>query len=159
VAGYGTDEGFNAWLSTSGLELPVDAPAVAALRERGSVYIDATYGPRFIGTPTTVEQEREWPRTGAEAFGTTIASDAIPSRVVIASYHAAYIEATNPGALTTSINTSAQVKRERVEGAVEVEYFDPPSTDGVTGFVNSTIEGLLYPLLGPVDAFPMVMVV
>lgn len=161
MAGYGDDAGFTTWLAANGLTLPDDSPTEAVLRERGSVYIDATYGPRFTGTPTDPDQEREWPRTDAYIYGDTlIADDVIPNRVVTASYHAAYISATNPGALSVGYNTNALVKRERVEGAVEVEYFESgASASGTVGYINPMIEGLLAPLLVPVDAFPMVMVV
>lgn len=51
MAGYGTDAGLADWLAGQGLALPDGAPAPAALRQRGSDYVDGTYGPRFVGQP------------------------------------------------------------------------------------------------------------
>lgn len=85
MAGYGDDSAFNAWLVENGYPLPADAPSPAVLRQRGSDYLDVTYGPRFVGTPTDATQEREWPRTGAFIFGTELATGVIPDRVVKAS--------------------------------------------------------------------------
>lgn len=161
MAGYGTDEGFNSFLSSNGFSLPSGAPTAAVLRQRGSGYIDATYGPRFWGVPTDVSQERAWPRSGASIYGSSLASDVIPNRVVEASYWAAYLIASNPGAFSRTVDTGAQVKRERVEGAVEVEYFEPGKTAAgfVTASVNSDIEGLLAPLIAPIGGFPAALVV
>lgn len=74
MAGYGDDEGFATWLAENGYTLPDGAPLPVVLRQRGSAYLDATYGPRFVGVPTDPEQEREWPRTGATIFGTALVS-------------------------------------------------------------------------------------
>ncbi|WP_318012501.1 DnaT-like ssDNA-binding protein [Mesorhizobium sp. BR1-1-13] len=42
---------------------------------------------RFSGQPTGgINQERAWPRTGATAYGSALASDLIPQRVIDASY-------------------------------------------------------------------------
>lgn len=155
MAGYGTDEAFTAWLSANGYSLPVGAPTAAVLRQRGSAYIDATYGERFTGVPTDLlSQDRAWPRTGATAYGTALASDLIPQRVIEASYMAAYLEATSPGSLTGSVVSGAAIKRERVEGAVEVEYAVSENTDAVQAAraIVPAIEGLLAPLLCPVSA-------
>jgi len=160
MAGYGDDSGFSAWLAENGYTLPEGSPAPAILRQRGSAYIDATYGPRFLGVPTNSEQEREWPRTGATIFGTPLASDVIPDRVVKASYQAAYIAATNPSALSVVIDPARRVKRQKVD-SIEREFFDGGEGAGtvVTASLSSDIEGLLAPLLGPVGGFPAILVV
>ena len=163
MAGYGTDEGFAAWLSANGYALPVGAPSAAVLRRRGSVYIDAAYGARFVGRPTDgFAQERQWPRTGAMVHGQTIPDNVVPNAVVNASYEAAYQEAVSPGSLTAVGSTAARVKREKVEGAVEVEY---QSTFGSKTLAEdmtpiiTTIDGLLAPYLGPSGAIPGILVV
>lgn len=150
MAGYGDDDGFTTWLSENGYTLPVGAPAAAVLRQRGSVYIDGTYLSRFSGTPTDgAAQDREWPRTSAtDRYGNALASDTVPTRIVEASYMAAWLEASSPGALVGSGSAAAAVKRERVEGAVEVEYQTGKawsSADLVPMF--SAIEAILAPLL------------
>jgi len=50
------------------------AGTIAAARQRGSLFIDGTYGLRFPGTPSGgLDQEREWRRTGAsDRYGTAI---------------------------------------------------------------------------------------
>ncbi|TWG90325.1 hypothetical protein L598_000700000820 [Mesorhizobium sp. J18] len=160
MAGYGDDAGFETWLTENGYTLPDDAPSPAVLRQRGSAYIDATYGPRFVGTPTDPEQEREWPRTGAYIFGSALASDMVPDRVVKASYRAAYIAATNPAALSVVIDPARRVKRQKVD-TIEREFFDGGEATGgaVTASLSSDIEGLLAPLLMPVGGFPSILVV
>lgn len=160
MAGYGDNSAFNAWLIENGFTLPADAPSPAVLRERGSAYIDGTYGLRFVGTPTDPTQEREWPRTGASIFGTELATSVIPDRVVKASYRAAYIAATNPSALSAVVDPNRMVKRQKVD-TIEREFFEPGAgADGLlTASVSSDIEGLLAPLLRPADGFPAAMVV
>lgn len=148
MAGYGDDSGFTAWLATNGYSLPEGAPAEAVLRQRGSAYVDAVYGPRFPGVPTAgLAQDRAWPRTGATAYGAAIADDLIPTPVVDASYFAAYQEATSPGSLSVITSTAAAVRREKV-GALEVEYFQGQDS----ALTNATpmilaVDGLLAPLL------------
>jgi hypothetical protein len=161
MAGYGTDQGFTDWLAANGYSLPAGAPTAAVLRQRGSTYIDGTYGYRFLGTPTDgLAQERVWPRTGATIYGSTIASTLIPTRVIEASYMAGYIEATNPGFLTVVTDPSKRVKRQKVD-TIEREFFEPgggsvfaPDTP-----VSSVIEGILAPLIGPPFDLPAIAVV
>lgn len=159
MAGYGDDAGFTSWLAENGYVLPAGAPDKAVLRQRGSTYIDGTYGERFPGLPTGgLEQERAWPRTGATIYGSALASDLIPQRVVEASYFAAYFEATAPGSLAVVMDPAKRVKRQKL-GPIEREFFE--QGDGVPSSfapVSSIIEGLLAPLLGP-PSEPAVLVV
>ncbi len=148
MSGYGDDAAFAAFLTANGLTVP-DTPAPAALRERGSNYIDGWYGGRFPGYPTGgIEQERAWPRTDAEAYGTAIASDVIPTRVVTASYWAAYYAATRTGGLGAPYVAGQAVKRVKVEG-LEKEFFEPAGGGGPASAVPifPEVEGLLGPLL------------
>jgi hypothetical protein len=159
MAGYGDDDAFATWLTDNGYSLPDGAPSAAVLRQRGSSYIDGLYGPRFTGTPTTLTQDREWPRTGAYIFGSALGSTVIPNRVIEASYRAAYIAATNPSALSVVIDPNRVVKRQKVD-TIEREFFEPGAgADGfLTASVSSDIEGLLAPLLTPVGG-PAIIVV
>lgn len=147
MAGYGTDEGFNAWLTENGYALPEGAPAPAVLRQRGATFIDAVYGARFVGEPTGgAVQERAWPRTGAYAYGAPIAVDAIPDAVVKASYHAGLASASWTGG-SLSVSTPASVKRRKV-GDVEVEFSDSVAAFQWADDVPvSILDGLLAPLL------------
>ncbi|MRX33216.1 DnaT-like ssDNA-binding protein [Aminobacter sp. MDW-2] len=158
MAGYGTNEGFTAYAAAAGYAVP--AGDIAAARQRGSTYIDGTYGARFSGLPTGgIEQERAWPRTGATAYGNALADGIIPLRVVNASYEAALLELQSPGSLSAVVSGSSLVKRERVEGAVEVEYAVSDKTDLATAArpVVTVIDGLLAPLL--TAALPGILVV
>lgn len=160
MAGYGTDEGFTAWLTANGYTLPVTAPSKAVLREKGSAYIDGTYGPRFSGVPTGgFEQERAWPRTGAYAYGQEIGPGVVPDAVVNAAYAAAWQEANEPGSLSAVGSAATAVKREKVEGAVEVEYQaqSGPVTAESLSPVLTAVEGLLRPFL--IQPAPGILVV
>lgn len=147
MASYGTDEGFTDWLAVQGYTLPEGAPSPAVLRARGSVYVDG-YERLWTGQRTGgVVQELAWPRTGATMNCTVpIADDVIPPAVVKAAYRAAWLEAETPGVLAGAAAPLGQrVKRERVEGAVDVEYFDDgkASLGGGPTFIDSLIDGLL----------------
>ena len=149
MAGYGSDEGFAAYLLANGLSLPVGAPSVAVLRQRGSTYIDGLYGARFLGVPTGgYSQDRSWPRTGATAYGSSIPDDVIPDGVVQASYHAAYQEGVKSGSLSVAASSAKSVKREKIDGAVEREYFEGTGSavENAT-LVLSPVEGLIAPFL------------
>lgn len=147
---YGSDSGFTAWLALNGLTLPDGAPTPAILRQRGSQYVDNTYGFRFWGVPTLgIAQERAWPRTGAKAFGQPIPDDVIPVAIEQASYAAAYQEATKPGSLSVSATATGAVKRKKI-GPIEKEFFEGSGDVIADGTLKlSAVEGLLAPYLKP----------
>lgn len=147
---YGSDSAFTAWLAINGLDLPAGAPDAAILRQRGSQYVDNTYGSRFWGVPTLgIAQERAWPRTGAKAYGQTIPDDAIPVAVEHASYAAAHQEAIKPGSLSISATANGAVKRKKI-GPIEKEFFEGTGDVIADGTLKlSAVEGLLAPYLKP----------
>ena len=160
MAGYGSDEDFEAWLDAQGLTLPEDPPALAALRQRGSDYVDATYEMKLQCSNRTdpIDQERAWPRTGHMLRGQAIASDAIPSGWVKASYRAAWLEATNPGWATNSVDPNRRTKREKAD-VLEREFF-AASAEGATGIlgnVDAVINGMVSPLFCCRNAFLQVI--
>jgi hypothetical protein len=159
MAGYGDDDGLTAWLGANGYSLPVGAPSAAVLRQRGSTYIDGAYGDRFSGSPTGgASQEREWPRTGAsDRYGNALAPDAVPVRVVEASYYAAYLEAKKPGLLSLTYTPGTQKVLTEVKG-IKWTVVGDASSDGSMVPVSTAIEGILAPLLSPAD-LPAVLVV
>ncbi|TIP70576.1 MAG: hypothetical protein E5X53_26295 [Mesorhizobium sp.] len=160
MAGYGDDAGFTAYATAAGYTVP--AGTIAAARQRGSSYIDGTYGMRFPGQPTGgLAQERAWPRTGATAYGVTLASDLIPQRVIDASYEAAYLELVKPGSLSISYDPAKKVKRQKVD-VIEREFFEPGAGGNIfapDAPVSTIIEGLLAPLIGPMFGLPDILVV
>ncbi|KQQ46518.1 hypothetical protein ASF69_04640 [Rhizobium sp. Leaf311] len=148
MAGYGTDDGFTAWLSDNGYVLPVTAPAPAVLRNRGSQYIDGVYGSRFLGSVVDPSQERQWPREGAIVNGKLLPSDVVPAAVINASYQAAWQEASKPGSLIVVGSSSSAVKRVKV-GQIEKEY-QTAKDDGSAGWMTpliSIVDGMLAPFL------------
>jgi hypothetical protein len=162
MAGYGSDDAFQAWLSGNGHALPAGAPAAVVLRQRGSAYIDATYGLRFPGQPVGgFDQDRAWPRAGAVLIsGAFVPPDIVPNAVEQASYAAAFQEAVSPGSLSVVGSVAGRVKREKVEGAVEVEY-QVGGDMSAAGWVPilTAVEGLLATLLVPVAPIPGIVVV
>lgn len=152
MAGYGSDAEFQAYAEARDKYDPALAQGtLAGARQRGSDYLDAMYEDRFPGNPTGgADQERAWPRTGAtDRYGNAIGPGVVPQRIVNASYEAALIEIVSPGALSAVVSGTSLVKRERVEGAVEVEYAVSENTVLATAIrpVASAIEGMLTPLL------------
>lgn len=147
MAGYGTDIGFTAYLAENGYSLPSGAAAPAVLRQRGSAYVDSLYGARFTGLPTGgYAQDRAWPRTGAEAYGSAIPSTEVPVAVEHASYAAGYQEAVSPGSLSVAVSAASQVKREKI-GPIEVEYVTSGNALDAATTTMSAVEGLLAPFL------------
>ena len=149
MAGYGSDERFEAWMADNGYSTSSDLVlTVAQLRQRGSAYIDALYEPQFSGVRTGgLAQERAFPRSGACAYGQSIGADVIPVAVEHASYHAALQEAVSPGSLTVAASTSGAIKREKVD-VLEVEYVTGSGNAVADATVRiSAVEGLLAPFL------------
>lgn len=153
---YGDDPGFTAWLTSQGYSLPVGAPAVAVLRQRGSDYVDGLGADPitgFFGVATDpLNQTGAWPRTGAMVGQTAIPSDTVPPAIIRASYMAAYQEGTKQGSLTASGSLTGQVKRVRVEGAVEKEFQALSSSADVAAAMTpmfTSIAGMIKPYLRP----------
>lgn len=148
MAGYGSDQRFTDWMADNGYSTSGDGVlTVAQLRQRGSAYIDALYEPKFPGQRTGgLEQERAFPRTGASAYGQSIGADVVPLAVEHASYHAALQEDVNPGSLSVGVTAAGAVKRERIEGAVDIEYFEGSGDAAADATIRlSAVEGLLAP--------------
>jgi len=162
MAGYGTDEGFSAYVAENGYTLPDPLGSITAARQRGSAYIDSVYGSRFTGSPTGgIEQERAWPRTDAEdIYENDIGSSSIPSRVIHASYEAAFLELVTPGSLSALVTENEKVKRLKA-GSVEIEFAESSALDAVSGAspLSTKIDGLLYPLIGTSLQLPAILVV
>ncbi|MCY0150889.1 hypothetical protein OEG84_25115 [Hoeflea sp. G2-23] len=160
MAGYGDDTTFAAWLTANGYSLPAGGLDPAVLRQRGSVYLDGLYGDRFPGVPTGgLEQDRAWPRTGAEdVYGNAIAANAIPTRVVHASYEAAYLDAVKPGILSTTYTPAQQKVLTEVKGIKWTVVGESKGAQSAV-MVSTKIEGLLAPLTGTSLLLPAILVV
>lgn len=148
MAGYGTDDQFTQWLTDNGYTLPAGSPAPAVLRQRGSQYVDALYGDRFIGTLAGFDQERAWPRTGVSLRGVPVPASAVPLPVIYASFYAALTEARNPDSLNTMGSASSIVVREKV-GALETQFAGVQGLDVAAALTPliSIVDGMLTPYL------------
>lgn len=151
MAGYGTDQRFEDWLTENG-HATLDAGSLtpAMLRQRGSAYLDGTYEARLPGYRTGgLEQERAWPRTGATVSRQTIPTDVVPLAWEHASYAAALYEAQNPGGLSVATSQARAVKRKRVD-VIETEFFEGSGNAVADATVRLTaVEGLISPFLLP----------
>lgn len=130
---YGTEQGFQDWLSAQGLTLPEDAPTPAVLLQIGSSYIDSAYEYALACSSRTggFTQELAWPRRDHRVNGQLVPDDLIPQQWINASYRAAYLQATNPGWATNTVNPDRVTKREKVD-VVEREFFDASQNGGKT---------------------------
>jgi hypothetical protein len=146
MAGYGTDGGFTTWLADNGLSLPAGAPLPAVLRQRGSAYVDATYGNRLTCSAQAggAEQERAWPRTAHPG----VAAGVIPLGWVHASYRAAYLSATLTGGMSRQIDNQARVVRQKVD-VIERQFADSGAlvAGEAVGLVDAEIDGMVAPFL------------
>lgn len=145
---YGTDEDFQQWAEAQGIALPT-SPAAAVLRNRGSAYIDALYGARFVGRRASWDQDDEWPRTGAMTnIGEVVPPNAVPRQVVLASYRAAAAEAQGVDLARPfdPAGGEARVKREKVD-VIETEYVAPPADAASAAPVVAGLESLLAPFI------------
>lgn len=145
MAAYGDDAGLAAWAAANGYTLTGDATS-AVLRERGSAYIDALYGPRFNGVPAAWDQDLAWPRQGATAWGLAIPADETPAAVVNASYAAAVAEDGTPGMLAKTF-TPGDAKVLTKVGSLS--WTPVAGASGVSAFmpVLTVVDGLLAPFL------------
>ncbi|GHC79414.1 DnaT-like ssDNA-binding protein [Limoniibacter endophyticus] len=150
---YGSLDGFSAYAEAMGYDVPVGAVAPALMR--GSVYVDGTYGSKFVGQPADPTQDRAWPRTGVPG----IAVDQVPPRIEYAAYEAALAELRTPGSLSIIVTGAGRVVREKV-GEIEVQYANPGG-DAVADAkpVLTVIEGLVAPFLKTDTHVPAIMVV
>ena len=87
-------------------------------------------------------------RSRASAYGEPIPVDEIPDPVTDSSYYAAYQEGASPGALVASSSSGSKIKRERIEGAIDMEYYEYTG-DALYGATPrfGYIEGLLAPFM------------
>src|SRR5690606_30837172 len=154
MAGYGSNDGLDAWLLALGLSLPIGAPSKDVLRQIGSDYVDGAYEPRLQCSTRAggFAQERAWPRTGHTINGQAVPDDLIPTAWINASYRAAYLQATSPGWATGGRDLNRITKREKVEG-IEREFFaggDVASSNAAPGFnVDPLIDGMVPGWLCP----------
>ena len=152
MPGYGTDIGFEDYAAANGYDIP--AGTVAAARLRGSVYLDGHYYQRWPGEPTGgVDQERSWPRkTATDRFGNVIDVDAVPVRVVSASYEATLLELQTPGFFSKTFTEADKKVLTKVQ-SIEWKYIGSSKGDRSSSPVSTVIDNILAPLLTPADSY------
>lgn len=139
---YVTLAEFRTYAATRGVTLPNNDEDAEAILIKAMDYFES-YGDRFKGTQVTRDQPLSWPRSGAVIEGWTWSSSEIP-RQVISAQLALGIESASGEDLFNPSAAALPVTRERVEGAVEVEYANPTRVSKVTKTAPSqTIINLL----------------
>lgn len=120
-----------------------------ALRSASS-YLDGAYGRSYRGARIGWEQGLEWPRSdGLDAEGQPLpvagpGGAPLPALPPMLKHAAAELAARALAApLAQDADRGGMVKREKIEGAVEVEYFDGAPAETRYGIVT----GLLAPIL------------
>lgn len=146
MAAYGSDDGLTAWLTANGYTISGSITA-AVLRERSSAYIDALYGPRFVGQIAAWDQELSWPRVNAKVWGHAIPETEVPQVVVNATYAAAYAEDGKPGTLSATYTPGSAKVLTKVG---ELSWTPVQGAGGSSASwmpVLTVVDGLLAPLL------------
>ncbi|WOC14981.1 DnaT-like ssDNA-binding protein [Pseudochrobactrum sp. MP213Fo] len=138
------------YAADSGRDISVyaDAELEGAIR-RATLWLDGTYGTRFIGNAVIVDQALEWPRKEARFRGELLPVDKIPHKVVIATCMAAFREADEPNSLSPDFVATQRSTMEKV-GELQVQYAD---SDKFTAADNAptlpAVDGILLGLIAP----------
>lgn len=123
------------------------AAASAGDQERflrlGVEYLEAHYVGMWSGVRMLAAQALSWPRAGVtDEDGYDIAENVIPADVIAAQVEAArrYASGTDPMA---DQDRGGAVKRERVEGAIDVEYFEGARPGTTIPVINNRLKPYL----------------
>lgn len=134
---------FKAYADARGYSYPGTDLAVEKLLIKAMDYIEAQRS-LYQGIKAKNTQPLQWPRYGVSVDGYWITTTTIPPELVRAQCEltvAAYTIALQPNVLPTDTGSA---KRKRVEGAVDIEYFEAASKRSLPQFTAA--ENLLYPL-------------
>jgi len=104
---------------------------------RAMDYLEQLY---YLGIKKTRDQSLQWPRINVLIDGYYLDSDVIPQQLKdgLCEISIAIDEGTDP-----LLDVSPGVKRERVEGAVEVEYKDGGNSQTINVRINNVLKKLL----------------
>lgn len=134
---------FKAYADARGYSYPGTDAAVEKLLIKAMDYLEAQRK-RYQGVKSRNTQPLQWPRAGVAIDNYGISSDVIPADLVRAQCElavAAYTLTLQPNIIPSD---TGPVKRKRVEGAIDVEYFDAASKIVLPQFTAA--ERLLAPL-------------
>lgn len=145
------------YAAARGLTFTDDATGDAALI-RGTQWLDAAYMAFWPGVPTNGrDQGLQWPRkmpdgsSVLDAYGNTIANNAIPIEVKDACCEAAIREQANPGSLSPDVTPGKAITKAEVYEAVTVTYANSTGVDAQRP-VSTVIDDILASLIGDVRA-------
>lgn len=146
---YVTTDEFNEYSKKYGYNLAgfKDEDIEQACR-RGTRWLDATYGNRFIGKVASVDQSLEWPRKEAVWRGCSVNDAIIPVAIKNAACEAIWRELTKPNSLAPDYIQSEAVKQEEV-GEISVTYKDGKGTAEDVMPVITIIDRLLSGFTNP----------
>lgn len=126
-----------AYALARGVTLSASDPTLEPIVIKAMDYLES-FGNRFKGERVERDQPLSWPRTGVEIENWSWSSDEIPRQVINAQL--ALIIEINAGTdpLNPAANTDLPVVRERVEGAIDIEYANPGNVTKVSKTAPST---------------------
>ena len=145
AAAYGTVTGADTfWAARAHNALAATWSAASTANKEGGLreasdYLDASFSQYYRGKRAGRVQGLEWPRTDA-LDDSGVPLPGLPAELVRATYELAARALSGP--LAADQDRGGGIKRERVEGAVEVEYFD--------GATRLKSYGLVAEMLAPI---------
>ena len=113
---------------------------------RATIYLDSVYGIKVNGVKKESNQGLIFPRVGATNYqGVPIPEDTVPLVYKNAQCEVALLSYKGV-ALTSDVSGGPQLKRKRIEGAIDKEWFEGSEyTTPVFGWLDT----ILTPLFGP----------
>ncbi len=106
-------------------------PAKEQWLRQGTEFMDLEFGSRWKGRRVTQDQALDWPRWNVtDRDGFTIGSDTVPIQLARATFETAHRMAIDGSDLMPDLDTSANIKRERIEvGPIELDTTYAGSSD------------------------------
>ena len=154
MADFATVEDYQLVASKRGITLPENETEQQIQLDEALLFIDSLE-PRLRGTRATRDQEHAYPRSELVINGFTYDSDEIPYLVIRAQIELAL--EINSGIDLYAQHDGLPVTKERVEGAVEVQYAAPSKTEQMER--DSVAMRLIKQLMRPVSrSIPIVRV-
>lgn len=144
---YVTDADFKAYAEQYGYNVTgFSDDLIEQACRRGTRWIDATYGNRFIGKVANSTQSLEWPRKEAVWRGELLDSATIPPPIKNAVCEAIWRELNKPNSLSPDYVQAEAVKQEQV-GDISTTYKDGKGTVEdvipIIPIIDNILSGLL----------------
>lgn len=127
-----------------GWELPADDTEAEQALRNGAAYVGLQES-AMCGSRVSPAQELAYPRRNVTLYGFSVPADSIPSQVIRAQVAAA-VEY-GAGTDVRASSDGRAVSKERVEGAVDVEYFNN-GNNGSTVEITAALDALAPLLCG-----------